>query len=208
MHLQDNNWESSDSQVFWGEIAPTDHVVQIYENDDVFLDTLAGYVGGGINAGDSVVLIATQEHLISLERKLESFGIHVVHLIAESRYIPLDANETLSRFMVNGWPDEQLFFDTILRIIKKARGNNNRRIRAFGEMVAILWSQGLNGATIQLEDLWNKAAEIEDFCLFCAYPKSGFSASPSESLKHICCTHSKVINGATPALKQVLYKVS
>jgi hypothetical protein len=207
MPLSNVNWKISDAQVFWGEIAPTDHVVQIYDNEEVFIDTLAGYVGGGISTSDSVILIATQKHLASIERRLESFGIHVFHLIADNRYIPLDAEETLSKFMVNGWPDEELFLKTIASVLEKAK-QNDRKIRAFGEMVALLWEQGLSGATVQLEHLWNNLAEREDFCLFCAYPKSGFTQDPVEAVKEICCTHSKVINGSIPSLKEILYIAS
>jgi len=39
-----NEWQQSTSHVFWGEIAPSDHLVQIYENDDVILDSLQGFV--------------------------------------------------------------------------------------------------------------------------------------------------------------------
>src|SRR6202022_722238 len=104
-----NDWHQSRTDIFWGEIAPCDHVVQIYENDGVFLDALAGFTGCGINAGECVIVIATQAHLNSLEKRLKSFGIHVNSLIEDDRYIPLNAEETLSKFMVNGWPDETLF---------------------------------------------------------------------------------------------------
>jgi len=40
------------SEVFWGEIAPCEHLVQIYDNDGAFLDSLEGFVAGGLRAGD------------------------------------------------------------------------------------------------------------------------------------------------------------
>src|SRR5688500_4020280 len=104
-----NNWKKIDTDIFWGEIAPTDHVLQIYENDEVFLDALAGFVGGGINAGDCVIVIATDAHLQALNNRLSSYGVHVPTLVSDERYVPLNAEATLSRFMVNGWPDETLF---------------------------------------------------------------------------------------------------
>ncbi|MCE3283682.1 MAG: hypothetical protein K0Q66_2419 [Chitinophagaceae bacterium] len=198
-------WIKADTEIFWGEIAPTDHVVQIYENDEIFLDTLAGYVGGGIKNDDTVIIIATGEHLALLEKRLESFGIHVNHLVTEDRYIALDAEETLARFMVNGWPDQALFNKTVSAILTKAK-KRDKKIRAFGEMVAVLWSQGLNGATVQLEHLWNEFCASQEFCLFCAYPKTGFTNGDlSASLDHICCAHSKMINGAVPGLREVHY---
>ena len=46
---------------------------------------------------------------------------------------------------------------------------NGRRVRAFGEMVALLWSEGNQAAAIRLEELWNELALSQTFCLFCAY---------------------------------------
>jgi hypothetical protein len=34
-------------EAFWGEIAPSEHLVQIYESDSAFTDTLEGFVAGG-----------------------------------------------------------------------------------------------------------------------------------------------------------------
>ncbi|HYE55597.1 MAG TPA: MEDS domain-containing protein [Chitinophagaceae bacterium] len=209
--MNNNNhgdWNGCKADIFWGEIAPCDHILQIYENDEVFLEALTGFVGGGINAGDSCIVIATEVHLKALESMLQRCGIHIESLIADNRLIPLDAHETLAKFMVNGWPDERLFEQTISAVLRKAHGPYNRRIRAFGEMVAILWAEGNYGATINLEHLWNKFCEKESFCLFCAYPKIGFTENMSDSINHICHSHDKLISGSEKQLTEVLYKES
>jgi hypothetical protein len=199
------DWQTSTNHVFWGEIAPCDHVVQIYENDTVFLDSLAGFVAGGITSDECVIVIATEAHINALENRLKTFRFHVDELIENDTYIPLNAEETLSKFMVNGWPDENLFMQTVSTLIAKAR-SRNKRVRAFGEMVALLWAQGHNGATVQLEHLWNKFCATEAFCLFCAYPKSGFTGDVHTSINHICNTHSKVIAGWNKSDSEIFYK--
>jgi hypothetical protein len=180
-------------------------VVQIYESDGIFLDALTGFVGGGIKANDCVIVIATGAHLKALEERLASYGIQVDDLVSEDRYIPLDANETLAKFMVNNWPDEALFVETVSALFARAH-RQNRRVRAFGEMVALLWAKGYGGATVQLEHLWNRFCAQASFCLFCAYPKTGFTDDMNESINHICGAHSKLINGAEHALTEVRYK--
>jgi len=197
-------WQRSDAANFWRTVAPSDHVVQIYENDAIFLDALAGFTGGGINAGDCVIVIGTKAHLKALEDKLRSYGVHVDVLVSENRYIALDAEETLSRFMVNEWPDEELFMQTVSAIMAKAQ-RNNRHVRAFGEMVALLLAKGQKRATVQLEHLWNKFCEHASFCLFCAYPKSAFAQDLNNSMLHICGTHTKMIRGTEESLKEVYY---
>ena len=53
----------------WANLAPSEHLVQIYNSRDSFLDTLEGFVTGGLNKGESVVLIATPEHVDALSRR-------------------------------------------------------------------------------------------------------------------------------------------
>jgi hypothetical protein len=200
-----DGWKHSDANIFWGEIAPCDHVLQIYETEGVFLDALAGFVGAGINSNDSCIVIATQQHIEALENRLTSYGVSIPHLKKAKRYFPYDAAATLATFMVNGWPDEAEFNKTVRSMLTRARGDKKRNIRAFGEMVAILWAQGNTGATVNLEHLWNKFALNESFCLFCAYPKSGFTEDISNSMQDICCAHSKMIDGAHKQLTEVIY---
>jgi hypothetical protein len=205
LQMNNNGWTTSSNDVFWGEIAPCEHVVQIYENDENFLDLLSGFVSGGVNAGECAVVIATTAHLAALEERLAALGYFVPSLISKTQYIPLDAEETLSRFMVNDWPDENLFHKVISEVIVRAKGNS-RKVRAFGEMVAVLWAKGHIGATVRLEHLWNRFCENEAFCLFCAYPRSGFTQDAAESVMHICSAHTKMITGVAKGKTDVYYK--
>jgi MEDS: MEthanogen/methylotroph, DcmR Sensory domain len=180
------------SEVFWGEIAPTEHVCQIYGDETIFMDALEGFIGSGLRAGDSVIVIATAGHLHALEQRLRGNWLDLDRARWEDRYIALLAQETLGKFMVNGLPDEELFKTTVNGLITRARGNG-RKVRAFGEMAAILWAEGNAGATVRLEHLWNKLQADQQFPLFCAYPRAGFTRDAAVSIKTICDTHSKVI---------------
>lgn len=204
--IEKSDWKKCSTQVFWGEIAPCDHLVQIYENDEVLLDSILGFVESGIDSGDSIIIIATDQHLMLLEDRLRLKGIDLEALRASGQYIPLKAREALAKFMVKDWPQEDLFMKMVKELILRARGVEERRVRAYGEMVAILWEEGNAGATVHLEHLWNKFCDTELFCLFCAYPKSGFTQHPYDSLAHICSTHSKVISGDLISTTEVFYK--
>ena len=200
-----NDWKQATTEIFWGEIAPCEHVLQIYEDDQVFLDLLAGFVGGGLKAGECVIAIATTAHLIALDERLKQAGFNVFDLKLRDQYLPLNAEETLDAFMVNGWPDGVLFKYLVSNLVAKAK-NRNLKVRAFGEMVALLWAQGNSGATVQLEHLWNKFCENEAFSLFCAYPRSGFTQDANESVMNICGAHSRIITGIGKSQKEVFYK--
>jgi hypothetical protein len=189
-----NGWENRNLQEFWGEIAPTDHILQIYEDEKILLDTLEGFAGSGILAGDSVIIIATSEHLAELKNRLISQHFDVDSLILTRQYVPLNASDLLSAFMVQDWPHDKKF-NTAVKALFSDVSQSGRPIRAFGEMVALLWCEGLKGATVHLEHLWNNFREKNQFCLFCAYPATAFEGEPEESVTGICCAHTKIIGG-------------
>jgi hypothetical protein len=199
------NWQKSSAKVFWAEIAPTDHVVQIYENDENFLDLLLGFVSGGLMAEECTIVIGTQVHLTSLNDKLRAQGFDIDQIIKQGYYVPMDAEEALAKFMVNDWPDQNLFIQLVTDLISGAK-RDRKPVRAFGEMVAILWAKGQVGATVRLEQLWDKFCQQEGFCLFCAYPKSGFTQDASESLAHICSAHSKMITNGQQGMTDVYFQ--
>jgi MEDS: MEthanogen/methylotroph, DcmR Sensory domain len=178
---------------FWGEIAPHEHLVQIYADEAPFLDALEGFVVGGLRAGEAVIVIATADHLNALEQRVQAQGFNLDVARSQNQYISLDAKETLFEFLLGGWPDDVRFRKVVGDLLVKAR-RNGRRVRAFGEMVALLWSQGHNGATVRLEQLWHQFCQKEEFSLFCAYPRGGFTQDADASIREICSAHSKVIN--------------
>jgi len=180
-------------EAFWAEIAPCEHLLQIYEEDGVLLDTLTGFVGGGLRAGEGVIVIATLSHLSNLDNRLEAADIDVYAARARDQYIPLEAEAALKRFVVHGWPDEVRFAETIGAILTRAK-RNGRKVRAFGEMVALLWARGETAATVRLEHLWNKLSQAEEFSLFCAYPKVCNTQGAAASMHEICAAHSRIIS--------------
>lgn len=179
------------SQTYWAEMSACEHFVQIYETDDVFMDTLTGFIAGALRQGEGAVVIATPAHRAELKRRLNVDGFDVATAVRDDRFLLLDAEETIAQFIVDGWPDENKFSAVVRDILARA-GRNGRHIRAFGEMVAIMWAKGYCAATVRLERLWQQLCEKESFALFCAYPKSGFTENPTESIARVCAEHSKV----------------
>ncbi|HEU4374281.1 MAG TPA: MEDS domain-containing protein [Telluria sp.] len=177
--------------VFWGESSACDHTVQIYEDDGAFLDALEGFVAGGIRQGDAIILIATPAHLAGLEMRLESSGFDVGAAIVRDQYIAVDARRALASFMIDGWPDEALFHKFVDGLLLRAKGRH-RKVRAFGEMVALMWAEGQSSATVRLEHLWTRLVLQESFSLFCAYPKTGFADDADDGIAEVCAAHSRL----------------
>jgi signal transduction histidine kinase len=171
--------------------------VQFYGEDTFLLDELTRFVGTALGAGDAAVVVATKAHRDGLLQRLKARGLDSALATKQGRYIVLDAAETLGKFMRNGWPDAALFTEVLGSVLGQAAmaaGGKDSRISAFGEMVALLWSQGNAEAAVRLEQLWNELAQNYSLSLRCAYPMNGFDREfHSHTFLKICAEHSHVI---------------
>jgi hypothetical protein len=183
---------SKSQQVFWGEIAPSDHFLQFYESDEEFIDTLETFASSGFENGDGVIVIATEQHLEALSSKLAK-NFNISELVNEKHYIPVDAEKLLGSIMNDDYIDEANFHSVISGLIESVKKRDESNIRVFGELVALLWGQGNRKATVEMEKLWHKICSSGVVCLFCAYPKTGFRQDSSQSIKDICSFHTHVV---------------
>src|SRR5258706_561729 len=180
-------------QIDWSQMGEREHFVQFYEDDSFLEESVASYVGMGLENGEGAVAIATREHRVAIAKKLKAKGINLTEARARGQYVALDAAETLDRFIVNGMPDPQLFMQVVGRVLRQVL-EGRKSARAFGEMVAILWEQGNKTAAIRLEELWNELGKSRTFALFCAYPMRAFSGDGQDDpLKDVCTCHTRVI---------------
>lgn len=181
---------ANDVEAFFANTSSCAHVVHLYEKDDVFLDTLEGFTSGGLRAGEVVVLIATTAHLFALEYRLrKNGGWDVADLRQRGQYVAISASEALAGFMRDGRVDESRFNETVVAAIEAAQAGG-RRVRAFGEMVALLWTSGDRHATRRLEELWNSVCRDRKLSLLCAYPRQQPDSDPA--MLEICALHSRV----------------
>lgn len=176
---------------FWDELGACDHCVHFYESDAAFLDTLEAFAAGGIRCGDAIIVIGTQAHRRDLEGRLAANGFDVLAAKQRDQLICLDAAATLQRFMIDGWPDDHLFSQMVAELLGRAHRNHGK-VRGFGEMVALLWADGLSGAAVRLEHLWSHLCANEALSMFCAYPKTGFAEDVTAAMENICAAHSRV----------------
>lgn len=151
----------------WGAGPQRGHVVQFYDGPFP-VDTVVGFVQAGIDAGEVAIVIATREHVLALDARLQGRG----------RCLYLDADETLAKFMVDGRPDRLRFRDTVGDVVQQAAEHGDGRVRAFGEMVVLLCERGQPEAAHELELLWNEVAREHDLRLLCSYPMSVVAQAP------------------------------
>ncbi len=172
-------------------IKPCEHFVHFYDNELVFLNSLETFILRGLMDGEAVVVIALPSHRTALEFRLAGHGLNLAKLIASEQLVLLDARETLHTFMWDGLPSEPLFEEVLGKLVRRLR-SGHRTVRAFGEMVGILWEQGNRAATLRLEEIWHRFCQREGLVLYCAYREETFASEP-ESRRRICGSHSHLI---------------
>jgi PAS domain S-box-containing protein len=178
------------------------HTVQFYRDDSFLLEQLGKFIGPAIAAGNSILLFVTKAHRDSLFAHLRRCGTDFVLAVVKNRFVLLDTDETLAKFMVNGQPDPARFARVVnarlARLASVAEGPNPQ-IFVFGEMVVDLWQRGQREAALRVERLWNQLAEKHAFQLLCAYPMRLFSQQQDwDSIMKICTEHSQVIPAERP----------
>lgn len=149
-----------------------EHLVHLYGDDDQLLArNVSRYLAGGLKRGDGLVVIATFEHAAAIRRHLREECPDVPAALRTGRLLFLDARATLERFSVGGELDRERFEQVVGGILSELRARSSTgQVRAFGEMVALLWAEGRPEAAIRLEGFWNDLLRDGEFSLFCAYP--------------------------------------
>jgi signal transduction histidine kinase len=113
--------------------------------------------------------------------------------MASGRLLVRDARKTLETFMRGSMPDPELF-NAAMAATVGAANTTTSAIRAYGEMVDILWREGNTAAAIRLEDLWNDLLMRHDVALFCAYSMASFyRESDADGIRDICDRHTHII---------------
>jgi hypothetical protein len=170
-----------------------DHIVQVYQDREFLAEAVAEYLGAGLRQGDAAIVIARPEHRAAFERELAAAGLDAAAAARSGQLIYFDAAQTLGKFMREGMPDWNAFRDLVGSVIAEAR-LQYPSVRAYGEMVDILWQEGNRDAATRLEEFWNELGTLQTFSLFCAYYMDNLDGqSYGGPLECVCKTHTHLI---------------
>jgi hypothetical protein len=168
------------------------HAVQFYGNDNELLDTVGTFLSEGLVSGHPAVVIATPPHRLAIEKALEHRMIDVERARRLGDLVLLDADDTLATFMVDGVPSAAVFKKAMGDVIEQTlRGRERTPVRAYGEMVDVLWKQGKTTAAVRLEVLWNDLATTHVFSLLCGYAIGNFYKQ-TQKYEEVCNLHTHV----------------
>ena len=175
------------------------HAVRFYKDSDSLSRIVAAFIGEGLADGEPGVVIATPAHRATIVRYLEEMSLDVERVQRDGRLFLLDAEETLASFMVDGAPNPTRFTGALVPVIEQAcQGRKDCVVRAYGEMVDVLWKAGQTVAATRLEMLWNNLAASHAFALLCGYAMGNFYKNAA--VEDICSHHSHVVSEAGQAI--------
>jgi hypothetical protein len=177
----------------WRHVGPCQHVVQFYESDPELIATLDEFAGAGLEAGQAVLVIATEAHLNALEQKLAARRIDVSEARATDRYIPLNADKLFELLMTAGKFDSAVFFEIVGAALERCKSAGNG-VRVFGEMVALLWAGKHYLTALQLEKRWKEQSLAGNFAVLCSYSWAFFATDDdARIIPDICAEHTDAV---------------
>ena len=166
-----------------------EHLVEFYDSEAFLVASVRDYLAPGLRQGDSALVIATAPHRQAFEAALASLGVDLEAAGAEGRFLAVDAEEALSRFMTERGPDPPRFKTLVNDLVARV-SRSGRPVHVYGEMVAVLWAEADVAAAIAVEDLWNDLARLHPLSVLCAYPTGGFgTVERAGSFRAVCQLH-------------------
>jgi hypothetical protein len=178
-----------------------EHVVQLFDETESLVASVAAYLRQGWKRGDNLLIVARPAHWALTSGELEATGCPVVDLIASGRLVALDAATTMATFIVNDDPHEERFSGTVGDLVRRLAEQPGTGLTIYGEMVDILAAQGNFNAAERLEALWNGLSTRHSFRLLCGYSAVHFGDERNTPhLNAICAAHTGSSARATDLL--------
>lgn len=91
-------------------------------------------------------------------------------------------------------------FDRVIGAVIRRAAAGGRAVRAFGEMVALLWDDGLVTEAVQLEALWEELGAGYPFSLFCAYRADSVTRDLG-AFAEVCRLHLEIVGSRSGTIR-------
>jgi signal transduction histidine kinase len=173
---------------------PRAHMLELHDDDAHLVDRVAHYFAAGLRLGLPALAVATAAHRDALAQRIAAGGVDVGAAVAGGRLVMLDPEAVLDAIMDRGAPSPARFRDYFGGAIARARAGGAPTVRAYGELVDVLWQRGERAAALRLEALWNELAAEQPFELLCSYAMDNFGRTTDrEGFEAVCRAHTHVI---------------
>jgi hypothetical protein len=177
------------------DAAPSDHIVQLYQDQDFLNRAVCRFAGAALANGEGIILVPTLTHWNAIRPRLEAEGVDVDAARDRGQLAVVDADEFLPRFLRDAMPDSPVFLGLAAEVIGQAHcGGRYQKVRWWGEMVNVLWERGDVAASMNLEDLFDQLAKKHDIAIFCSFLMDNFNGEVhARMLPRLGTNHSHLI---------------
>lgn len=176
----------------WPELvrhpAERDHVVHLYEDERLLVEAVAEFIGSGLSLGEGGLVFARPWHRNALVKELRARGLYPHRALRL-----IDARQVLDSVMHGNaprWRDFESVCGSALHELRLQYPG----VRAYGEMVDILWQDGRHEAALELEEYWNHLGRLRPFALLCAYAIDPLDAAAyGRAFRRMCEAHTHLV---------------
>jgi hypothetical protein len=171
------------------------HDVHFYSSEESLVRSVVTFLSAGLRVGQPVIVIATEPHRKAFAAGLRDKGLDPDEILAGRVVVWLDARETLNSFMEDRVPSRELFEATVGSVFEKILDHRQYLVvRAFGEMVDLLFKDGNIEGAVALEELWNELASKYKYSLLCAYSIENFLHEAGVAdFRRVCDQHTNAL---------------
>jgi CheY-like chemotaxis protein len=166
------------------------HSMQFYASGAELAERVADYLAPAFAATEAVVVVATPDHWQLLEDRLSEAGVDLASARVSGKLAVLDAHRTLASIRAQGRIIETRFREVVGSAIVEAQATFGR-VRAYGEMVDLLWQDGDIGTAVALEECWNRLLTTVRCDLHCAYA-APVTAAHRAMAGRVCQQHAQL----------------
>ncbi|HET7701743.1 MAG TPA: MEDS domain-containing protein [Candidatus Limnocylindria bacterium] len=175
------------------EMAAAAHALHVYQDDTTLSTTVAAFLAPAFAEGHAAISIGTRPHIAAIEQRLRTDGHDVDGARSRGQYVTLDAEKAVALLLRDGLPTQQTFDRVVGEHVARLSARHGE-VRAFGEIVNLLWRDGKRAAALRLEELWNGALGRHPLALVCGYSARVIQDTPvTGSLEAIGAVHDHVL---------------
>ena len=171
------------------------HDVHFYSSEESLVRSVVTFLSAGVRVGQPVIVIATEPHRKAFAAGLREKGLDPDETFSGRVVVWLDARDTLNSFMEGKLPSRELFIATVGSVFEKVLVQRQYLVvRAFGEMVDLLFKDGNTDGALLLEKLWNELASRYQYSLLCAYSIENFLHEAGVAdFRRVCDQHTNAL---------------
>ena len=172
------------------------HPCHFYSDDASLTANVSRFFAPAFRDDQAMIAFGTPGHLRAIEKRLAAEGHDVETARARGQYLPFDARTAMDALLEGELPAASRFEEIIANELHRATAEFGA-VRAFGEIVSLMWRDGKRQAALRLEGMWNEAIGLYPLALLCGYNVRSFtSAHDAAGVTGIIAAHTSVLSKA------------